>query len=339
MCKVLKDYGIVADHGSKVLKLQKIKDGDDNKLALVSYKDGMGMGYYDLPKDEAKQLYDLLTGYLNYKPVTETETETEEDTELFEATETKRGIIHSLTSLPTGDCSYYTTLEKATREDIEQAIAIMQKGGRNATRIKVCENALKRLDATTKTVEKVENKADTKAETKVGKAKAEPKKEEPKIVTFPTEDKKPKIIKLEHIDEDRTYGECVVKLKKEAEMFTDSDSQYVIEGLLEYAKADPDFRNCLMREDKTYGGFMEYMFKAAQNGYCVKYGNVGWLDRDLGLGLAIDYFYADCDKMKAEEEAKRKAEAEQKKKTTEAKKKGASKNGKNVGKKKGRTTA
>lgn len=316
MCKVLKDYGVVADHGSKVLKLQKIMDGE-KKLALVSYKDGMSVGYKEYTREDANKIKAYLEDYLDYKPVSEPEvSETANGT-------ANENIIKSLTTLPSGDCNYQTLLRIATKEDLEQAIAIMEKGGRHATRIKACQNALKKAKNTKTTTVKADNKT-----------KAEPKKEEPKVVKFPTEDNKPKIIPLK-TEGNRTYGECVVKLKKEAEMFKDSDSQYVIEGLLELAKVDGDFRNNLMRDDKSYGDFMEYMFKAAQNGYCVKYGNVGWLDRDLGLGLAIDYYNADTEQMKAEEDAKRKAEAEKRKAEIEANKakKGAKNGTSNKGKK------
>lgn len=304
MCKVLTDYGIVADHGSKVLKLQKILGNDKEKtLALVSYKDGMSIGYQSFTREDASKIKEYLEKYLDYKPVVK---------------EKERDIVKTLTTLPSGDCNYQTALRNATEADLYCAIAKMKMdGGRHATRIKACENALK----------KINSKSETVAEKKV-----KPPKEEKKIVQFPTE--KPKIIPLK-TKGDRTYEECVEKLNKEAEMFKDSDSQYVIEGLKELAKVDADFRNNIMREDKTYGGFMEYMFECAKNGYCVKYGNVGWLDRDLGLGLAIDYYNADCDKMKEEEEAKNKAEAEARKKELDSKKKGTANNGKNVrGKKK-----
>ena len=319
MCKVFKDYGVVADHGSKVLKLQKIAvDKETNTLALVSYKDGMSVGQKELTKEEAKTLMDLLIGYLDYKPEVKPKEEKKE--------ESKNEVINDatikvLTSLPATDGNYTTTLKVATKEQIEQALEIMRKGGRHGTRIKACENALNRLNKGKATVE--------------DKATEKPKKEEePKIVQFPTEDKKPKIIPLK-TEGERTYGECVAKLKKEAEQFKDADSEYVITGLIELTKVDQDFRNNLMREDKTYGGFMEFMYKAAQDGYCVRYGNVGWLDRDTALGLAIDYFNHDSVKEKEIEEAKK---AEQKAKD-EANKKGAKKNGSDNSKKKGRTSA
>ena len=329
MCKVLKDYGIVADHGSKVLKLQTIADMGERVLSLVSYKDGMSVANRNLPKEEASKLFDILSIYLNYKPEVKTKEEPKAEPKKGKLT----GVLHSLTSLPSGDNNYQTTLKKATVEEIKDAIRFMEEsGGRHATRIKVCKAELdKRAKRPVGTTEN-EDKTRVKTETS-----AEPKKSEPKIVTFPTEDKKPKIIPL-HTEGERTYGECVAKATKEKEMFTDDDSQYVIVGLLELCKVDQDFRNNFMREDKSYGEFMEYMFKVAQNGYCVKYGNVGWLSRDLGLALAIDYYNNDSEKQKEIEEEKRKKEAEGCKAKAEANKKGA-KNGKKVGRKKGRTTA
>ena len=299
MCKVVKDYGIVAEKGSKTLNLQIVVIDKENKLALVSYKDGMSVNIRDLTKDDAKKLKELLEGYLGYKAKVVEENVSEEMSK----------IVHTLITVPSGDRNYQTALKEATKEDLEEAIKRMKadKNGRHSTRIKTCEAAL--------------NKASIKFTSKATKAEAKAE-EKAKVITFPTEDKKPNIIQLK-TEGDRSYGECVVKAKKEMEMFKDSDSQYVLEALLELCKVNGDFRNNFMREDKTYGGFMEYMFNAAKNGYCVKYGNVGWLDRDLGLGLAIDYYNADCDKMK-------KAENKAKEDKT---------NGKNKSKKKGRASA
>lgn len=297
--KVLKDYGAVISRGSKELKLQMIQNADKEKrLALVSYKDGMSTRVTDIT-DEAKELKRLLEDYLGYK----TEKKTA-DIVPFNDT------IRTLSSLPANDTNYHSTLKKATREEIELAIKTMKASdGKHATRIKYCESELAVKHRETK-----ENKTSTIS------PKPTEKKDNKKVITFPTEDKKPNTIPLKSNGE-HTYEECVAKLDKEAEMFKDPDSQYVIEGLKELCKVDADFRNNVMQEDKTYGGFMEYMYKAAQNGYCVKYGNVGWIDRDTGLGLALDYYNADIKKMEAEEEKKRKAEADKKKKE-------ASKNGK-----------
>lgn len=296
--KVKKEYGVVACHGSKELKLQKLSDG---RLALVSYKDGMSVRVTEISDNEAEALRYMLEDYLDYK------TPKCED----------NAIIKSLTSLPAGDVNYQTALRNATEEEITKAIEIMKSnGGKNATRIKYCENQLS----------KGKKKAEPKAEPKI----EEEPKEECKVIQFPKA--KPEIIKLV-TDGDHTYEECEKKLGAEREIFTDPDSQYVIDGLLELCKVDGDFRNNVMREEKTYGGFMKYMYKVAKDGYCIKYDNVGWLDRDSGLGLAIDYY--NHDEKEAEARKKRLDEAIKKTKTN---KKGGKANGNNVGKKKKRTT-
>lgn len=325
MCKVLRDYGTVAGRGSKELKLQTITNFDKEKrLALVSYKDGMSVNITDIT-DEAKKLKELLEGYLDYKT----------PEKVKEVVNYNKDNVHALTTLPALDGNYKGALAKSSDEDIEEAVKQMQKGGAHATRIKVCQAELKRR-----------NKANTKPQTVSEKAtpKAEKKKEEAKIIPFPTEDKKPQIIPLK-TEGESTYGECAAKLLMETKELQDADNRYVITGLLELLKIDGDFRNNFMRKEKSYAGFEEYMFDAVQKGYCGRKGNMAWLDKDSALGLAIDYFNADLDTMKAEEEkkreeerAKREAEVEKlKSKTT--KPKGVKRNGKNVRKKKGRTAS
>lgn len=297
MCKVIKDYGIVAEKGNKNLNLQTISNiKKEKRLALVSYRDGMSVNITDIT-NEAKKLKELLEGYLDYKT----------PEKVKEEVKWNKDIVRSLTTLAALDGNYKGTLIKASIEDIEEAIKQMQKGGSHATRIKVCQAELKRR-----------NGANSKPQK--GSEKKEEKKA--KILTFPTEDKRPKVIVLV-TEGTATYEECEAKLNTEAETFKDADSQYVIQGLLELCKVDQDFRNNVMRKDKSYGGFMEYMFNAAKSGYCVKYGNVGWIDRDMGLGLAIDYYNADCDKMKKEEKKAKEDKA----------------NGKNKSQKKGRASA
>lgn len=330
MCKVLTDYGAVATHGSRELKLQIITiDKETKSLALVTYKDGMSVSNKIFTREEAEKMKSLLEGYLDYKaPVKESKPDT---------VETEDQVIKVLTTLPALDGNYTSVLKLANKEQIEEAIRLMKEsGGRHGTRIKACENALRRLAKGDTAEDKTEDKP--KAETKETKAE---KKLEPKVVQFPSEDKKPVIIPLK-TEGDRTYGECVAKIQKELEVFgSDSDSQYVLQGVLELCKVDGDFRNNFMREDKSYSGFMEYMYNAAKNGYCTRYGNVGWLDRDKGLALAIDYYNHDEVKQKEIDEAKRKKEAEERKAKAEANKttKKGGKNGSNNSKKKGRTSA
>ena len=301
--KVIKNYGVVAEHGNKELRLQTILDANKEKrLALVSYKDGMSFKTTDITK-EAKELKRLLEDYLGYKK------ENEEDK-----------AVCTLIGLPATDINYQSALSSANEKVLSKAIKLMEKnGGNNKTRIKACQNALKKLDETNHKVSQFPVEATKKSDNGNTKGKA-------KVYQFPN--KKPDIIKLDKIDKQFTYEECETKLREEGKVFIDSDSQYVIEGLLELCKVDTDFRSNVMREDKSYGGFMEFMSQKAKDGYCITYGNVRWLDRDLGLGLAIDYYNADTEKMEEERKAKEEAERNAKKeanadgkKTTKGRKK------------------
>lgn len=136
-------------------------------------------------------------------------------------------------------------------------------------------------------VEEQPKKRGRKAKAKVETKEEKPKKENKKIVQFPKT--KPEIKKV-ITEGNATYEECETKLNEERKIFKDQDSQYVIDGLLELCKVDADFRNNVMRKDKTYAGSFEYFAGMAQKGYAIKYGNCTYLDNDLALGYAIDYF-------------------------------------------------
>ena len=322
--KLVKTYGVVASHGSKELKLQMIWNENKEKvLALVSYKDGMSVNVTPFTKIEAKTMRELIAEHVGYKPEKKVTPKLSLVTKQKEKVLPENKTVHTLVSITATDINYQTALRNASIEEIKEAIAWMKADdGKHGTRIKFCEqklNMLMKKSEAEKTPK--ETTPAPRHETEV----SEKKEEETKILQFPTEDKKPKFYQLK-TEGDATYEECAEKLGKEKEQFKDADSQYVIDGLIELSKVDQDFRNNIMREDKTYGGCMEYLFKAAKNGYCVRYGNVGWIDRDTGLGLAIEYYNNDEEKIKAEEEAEKKAEAEKrkaeaaKKKTTTKKK-------------------
>ncbi len=344
--RILKNYGVVACHGSKELRLQRVTvTKEENTVALVSYKDGMSVNATPFTREEAKALKGLLEDYLDYKVETIEVTEETSD-DVVEVTAINE-TVKTLTSLTATDVNYQTALRNATIEDLEEAIAWMKSdNGKHGTRITFCERKLNTLkkraekkdnpteekpvedkifsettaeeedtaeEETTEedTAEDDTTEGDTSEEEKEVFAKA-PKSKEKNILQFPTEDKKPKFVKLT-TEGKRTYKECEEKLGKEAKEFVDADSQYVIQGLLELAKVDQDFRNNLMREDKSYIGFMDYMYEAAKNGYCYRHNNTGWLDRDTGLALAIEYYNNDVAKIKADEEKKRKVNAEKNK--------------------------
>lgn len=301
MCKVIKDYGAVAIHGSKELKLQSIYgDNKEKRLALVSYKDGMSVNTTDIT-EEAKELKRLLEDYLGYKTPVKEEIKVD-------------GIIKTLITLPAGDCNYQTALKEATEDDLKKAIEIMKNSdGKHQTRIKTCESQLSKMGK----VVSITNTTTTPTTSTSNK----------KEYKYASEDKKPTIIPLK-TDGNATYEECVAKLDEDAKTFIDGNCAYVINGLKELCKVDQDFRNNLMREDKTFGGFVDYMCSAAKNGYVISYGYCSWLDTDLSLGLAIDYYNADIKKMEEEEKKKREEEAAKRKAEADKKKKEAKTNGK-----------
>ena len=320
MCKVLKDYGAVADHGSKVLKLQLIKDAGEDTLSLVSYKDGMSVANRNLSKEDATKLFNLLSAYLDYKP--EIKAKPVESKADDKTTLEIGSIVHSLSTLPATDGNYRSALKNASEDELKEAIDFMEKsGGRHSTRINACKGELDKRESEIigqRLIKEYNAKQKTKTEKSNETESEKPKKHEVEIISFPTEDKKPEIIKLTTAGR-HTYEECEAKLKNETKDLTDSDNEYVINGLLEYCNVDTNFCNNFMREDKSYLGFMNYMFDAASNGYCFETnsnrGRGGILDRDRALGLAIDYYNHDEEKQKAIEEEERKKKAEERKKS------------------------
>ncbi|SFU37013.1 hypothetical protein [Butyrivibrio sp. INlla21] len=203
------------------------------------------------------------------------------------------GVVDSLCSLPAGDCNYTSALEQATKAQLQLAIQIMKMNadGHHQTRIDACKRKIKSFDEK-KRVEKAEKKVTPKttksATTTVAKAK-EVKKEPEKIVAFPG--KKPEFKPLAKSNESHTYEECEKKILAETKGFTDEDNQFVIKGILKKCKEDADFRNNVCLKEKTYLGFMEYMIKAAAEGYCIMIGKTkGMLTKEKALDLAYDYY-------------------------------------------------
>lgn len=199
-------------------------------------------------------------------------------------------VVDTLCKLPSTDVNYISALNSATKAQLQLAVKIMEmnKSGHNQSRIDACNRKIKTFDTEKKpdTSKKVADK--TKSVTK-STAKKDTKPKEIKIVSFPGE--KPKIKELPKSAEAHTYDECEKKITSQTEKYKDADNQYVIKGILEKCKEDADFRNNVMRKDKTYDGFYTYMFNAAMNGYCVKVGSQGgMLTKEKALDLAYDYF-------------------------------------------------
>lgn len=117
--------------------------------------------------------------------------------------------------------------------------------------------------------------------------KVEPKKDDNKIIEFAKA--RPKV-QVRFTDGNATYEECVEKVKKEKDIYKDSSSHYVLEGLLKMCEVNQNFRNNFMREDKSYGGAFTYFSNLARQGYAHKVNGVSYMDDDLALGMAMDYY-------------------------------------------------
>lgn len=130
---------------------------------------------------------------------------------------------------------------------------------------------------------------------KAAKPKTEVKKTDPTtnkakkddIVVFP---KARPEVKVAITDGNATYEDCKAKLEAERKIFCDSDSQFVIDGLLKMCEVNPNFRNNVIRKEKTYSGAFKHFMEMARNGYALQYNGVTYLDNNIALGFAIDYF-------------------------------------------------
>lgn len=204
------------------------------------------------------------------------------------------GVVDSLCSLPAGDANYTSALNQATKAQLQLAVQIMKmnEDGHHQTRIDACEKKIKSFkeEKNTKKAEQKVNPKPSKATTTKTVSKAKPVKKEPeKIVEFPGA--KPKIKPLAKSEEHHTYEECEQKILGETKTFTDDDNQYVIKGILDKCKEDEDFRNNVCLKEKSYIGFLEYMIKAAAEGYCIMLGKTkGMLSKEKALDLAFDYY-------------------------------------------------
>ncbi len=205
--------------------------------------------------------------------------------------------IKALISLPSTDGNFLSALGSASLAQLKYAVQIMKlnKGGKNASRINACEAQIARLDPSKAKTSAKKAKAGKATTATRSKAKTDPEELE---VTPIDKSKRPKIIPFARPVGKHTYEECKAKLEKELKKFEDDDSAYVVEGILEQCKVDADFRNNVMREDKSYGKFLMFLSGAARDGYCYKAGTVGILSRDFVLDLALDYFGGEEEKTK-----------------------------------------
>ena len=288
--KIVKDFGTLSKQKDLELKLRLISwGGNTPRYDLRTWKGNTPLKGMSFTKDDIVSLRAVLDGFAS-KTV---ESSSEAEKPLEHAATKRSKVVNALTTLPANDGNYESSLEKATEEELNEAINIMEtSGGRHKMRIRKCREKLSAIHGA-KILEEFHNgellksKTEAKATTKT-KADKAATKEKAKVLQFPK--KKPEIEKLPETDEKRTFDECKAKLEEERKMFRDSDSQYVIDGLLEACETDQNFRNNVMREDKSYAGAFEYFANMARTGHALKYGNVVYLDNNLALEYAIDYF-------------------------------------------------
>ena len=285
--KVVKDYGTLSKHGDLELKLRLMSwGGNAPRYDLRTWKGNVPLKGMSFSKDDMDGFRAVLATLDLGRTICHPKDETPA---LAPSTKPSR-VVNALATLPANDANYNSFLGEATEDEVKEAIDLMKsKGGRNKMRLKKCEDKLAEFHGARILAELRKKKKTAPAKIKTNTTKADaPKEKKTKVVQFPK--KKEEIEKLPETDEKRTYEECEAKLSKEREMFRDSDSQYVIDGLLEVCQTDQNFRNNVMREDKSYAGAFEYFFNMAKSGHALRYGNICYLDNNLALEYAIDYF-------------------------------------------------
>lgn len=148
--------------------------------------------------------------------------------------------------------------------------------------------------------EKAEPKKEEQKKTDPKKSEVKPKSEPKKSSEKPKIQKSDNIIEFAKarpdikvrmdLSESHTIEECIEKINKEKAIFKDSDSTFVLDGILEMCKVNPNFRNNFMREEKTFSGAFQYFMDLARKGYAHKFNNVAYMDNNLALGFAMDYY-------------------------------------------------
>lgn len=91
-----------------------------------------------------------------------------------------------------------------------------------------------------------------------------------------------------------TVDDARKKLEKEFEVFKDGDSRYLIKNLIECSETDHKLLQGIMQPDKSYDKAFQYFFQRSRRvGYKLPYGNLVFLDNDLAVRLAVEYFKGD----------------------------------------------
>ena len=253
-------------------------------------------------------------------------------------------MINGLTNLPSGDCNFKSMVEKAKKEELEEALSIMEANpSGNLTRILAIRRELVIREKMQEKEESTPQLSMFSSDDEKDSDGLSSEKISDNIVEFKVKEDVPEEVKEETVEipEENitldetgitdsspvvsnegntqfTAADVFMKLTAEKEKFPDGDSSYVIDKLINMAVKDKNLTAAIMQPHKSYEKAFEYFFKRSREvGYTV--GQCCYLDNDKAVDLAVEYFY--FDEEKAEAERKAKAEELKKKREEEAAKK------------------
>lgn len=91
-----------------------------------------------------------------------------------------------------------------------------------------------------------------------------------------------------------TIEDVEEKLERALEIYRDGDSHYVIKKLIELCETDKVLLEAIMLPHKSYDKAFQYFFRRCRTvGYHMPYGNLVFLDNDVAVKLAVEYFKRD----------------------------------------------
>ena len=324
---VIRDFGTINQGRNGEIRVQLVQDGNGNPVYDIASWNGTwrnkGATY---SAEGIKALRDLLRKKFGDERVdapTDNEVEDvlpfdlpkEEEKPKFEfkkLTDHEK-TVHALSSLPVNDGNYPKT---ATKEQLEEAIAIMEaKPTGNKTRIARCKAMLSKVTSKAQPVKEEKPVEEPKAKIKVF----------PTLETTDDEELPFSDVTPAKVEPKGSYEEAKEKLLKELEekYKGDSDSEYVINGVIEACRVDEGLCGKVMDPQKSFTASFAYLFKKAKEGHCIMIGNnAGIMDKDTALKFVLEYFAMDEPKAepKAAAATKTKAPAKRATKSTKTRK-------------------
>lgn len=309
---IIENFGAINQGRSGEIRVQLVESGNGEPLYDIAVWNGNWRNkapiYPGISSEGIKALRDLLRERFGKTDAPkETPKELPKETPKFEfkkLTEHER-VVHALSSLPVNDGNYPKV---ATKEQLEEAITIMNGKAGNKTRIAKCKAMLAKLTKGEKPVETLKPTAEIKVFPTI-----ETTEEDDEELPFSDVT----VVKTEAKAEVSDYGyeDAKAKLLKELEekFKGDSDSEYVINGVIEACLVDSDLCKKVMDPQKSFTASFAYLFKKAKEGNCIMIGNnAGIMDKDTALGFVLEYFKMDEPKAEVKATEKTKAPVETK---------------------------